>query len=147
MVSFFALLSHPNYSSVSTVSSVSTSFSSTSASSVCAAISISLNCDSDLISIFQFVSLAANLAFCPDFPIANDNWSSGTITWANFSSSLTSTANTWAGSNAAAINTAGSSLHSITSIFSPLSSFMIFWILTPFWPTQEPTGSIFWSLE
>ena len=75
----------------------SSSVSSSSFSS-CGFISISLNCVSDLMSIFQFVSLAANLAFCPDFPIANDNWSSGTITWANFSSSLMSTANICAGS-------------------------------------------------
>ena len=34
-------------------------------------------------SIFQPVSFAASLAFCPAFPIANDNWSSGTITCAN----------------------------------------------------------------
>ena len=36
-------------------------------------VSISLNCVSDFISIFQFVNFAANLTFCPDFPIANDN--------------------------------------------------------------------------
>ena len=47
----------------------------------------------------------------------------------------------------AAINTAGSSSHSITSIFSPYNSFIIFWILTPFWPTHEPTGSIFSFVE
>ena len=108
---------------------------------------ISLNCVSDFISIFQFVSLAANLAFCPDFPIAKDNWSSGTITWANFSSSLISTAIIFAGNKAADINIAGSGFHSITSIFSPFNSFITFWILTPFCPTQEPTGSIFSSGE
>ena len=100
-----------------------------------------------MISIFQFVSFAANLAFCPAFPIANDNWSSGTITSANFSSSFISTANICAGSNAAAIYTLGSSSHSITSIFSPFSSFITFCILTPFAPTQEPTGSILGSGE
>ena len=86
----------------------------------------SLNCVSLFISIFQFVSFTANLAFCPPFPIANDNSSSGTITCANFSSSLISTAITCAGNNAAHINVAGSSLHSITSIFSPFISFIMF---------------------
>ena len=138
------------FSSVSTVSSTSSTFSIASVSSdsiVWDSSNIFLNWDSLFISIFQFVSLAASLAFCPDLPIANDNWSSGTITWANFSSSLTSTAKTWAGNKAAAINTAGSSFHSITSIFSPCNSLIIFWILTPFCPTHEPTGSIFSFVE
>ena len=48
-----------------------------------------------------------------------------------------------AGNNASAIYIDGSSFHSITSIFSPHNSFIIFCIRIPFWPTQEPTGSIF----
>ena len=41
----------------------------------------------------------------------------------------------------------GSAFHSITSIFSPFSSFIIFWILTPFCPTHDPTGSMFSLFE
>ena len=39
------------------------------------------------------------------------------------------------------------SFHSIISIFSPPSSFIIVWILDPRCPTQDPTGSIPSSLE
>ena len=102
----------------------------------------SLNCVSDFISIFQFVSFAASLAFCPAFPIAKDNWSSGTITWANFSSSFISTANIFAGNKLADINIEGSASHSITSIFSPFNSFITFCIRIPLCPTHEPTGSM-----
>ncbi len=77
------------------------------------------------ISIFQLVNLAANLAFWPDFPIASDNWSSGTITCANLSS-FTSTAKTFAGNNADAMYIAGSSFHSITSIFPHLVRLLCF---------------------
>ena len=45
-----------------------------------------------LISILQFVSLAASLAFCPSLPIANDSCESGTIILALFSLSLVKTA-------------------------------------------------------
>ena len=113
----------------------------------CCSWSICLNWDSDFISIFQFVSFAANLAFWPALPIANDNWSSGTITSANLSSSFISTAKICAGNNADAMYILGSASHSITSIFSPFNSFITFWILTPFAPTHEPTGSILGSGE
>ena len=93
-------------------------------------------------SIFQFVNFAASFAFCPPLPIAKDSWSSGTITCANLSSSFISTASTFAGSKAAEIYIDGSSFHSMTSIFSPFNSFIIFWIRIPFCPTQEPTGSM-----
>ena len=39
------------------------------------------------------------------------------------------------------MKTVGSGSHSTTSIFSPWSSFTIFWILMPRRPTQDPTGS------
>ena len=106
-------------------------FSFSSSLWFCCSWSICLNCDSDFISIFQFVNLAANLAFCPALPIANDNWSSGTITSANLSSSFISTARICAGNNADAMNILGSSSHSITSNFTPCKSFNTFRNLTP----------------
>lgn len=52
----------------------------------------SLYLSNPLMSILQFVSLAASLAFCPSLPIANDNCESGTIILALFSLSFVNTA-------------------------------------------------------
>ena len=49
---------------------------------------------------------------------------------------------TWAGLSALATYWPGSSFHSTTSIFSPLSSLTMFWMRTPRTPTHEPTGSM-----
>ena len=77
-------------------------------------------------SIFQFVSFAAKRAFCPALPMASESWSSATITCANLSSGFKSTAKTCAGNKASAINVDKSGFHSITSIFSPFNSLIIF---------------------
>jgi len=98
-----------------------------------------------LMSIRQPVSLAARRAFCPSRPIARLNWSSGTITVAVLppgARSFRYTPVTRAGLMALAMKMAGSAFHSITSIFSLLSSLTIAWMRTPLMPTQAPTGSI-----
>jgi len=57
---------------------------------------------SGLISIFQPVSLAASLAFCPLLPIASESWLSGTVTRQALTSGFSiSTEITSAGDNAA----------------------------------------------
>ena len=52
-----------------------------------------------------------------------------------------STDRTWAGLRALATNTPASSLHGMTSIFSPASSATTAWTRAPRWPTVAPTGS------
>ena len=99
-------------------------------------------------SIFQPVNLAASLTFWPSLPIAKDNWLSSTTTLAAlFSSSTIVTSITLAGLKALDISSSGNLLHFIMSIFSFLSSFTIFWTLTPLGPTQAPIGSTASSLE
>ena len=58
-----------------------------------------------------------------------------------FFSSVILTFKFLAGLNALAINSSGSSLYAIKSIFSPPSSLIILAILLPFSPIQLPTGS------
>ncbi|CFS17675.1 Uncharacterised protein [Mycobacterium tuberculosis] len=56
------------------------------------------------------MSRAASRAFCPSFPIASDNWKSGTTTRAARAVwSITDTDTTLAGDNALATKRAGSS--------------------------------------
>ena len=89
----------------------------------------------------QPVSFAARRAFWPSRPIASDSIRSGTTTFAMRCSSSIVTPITWAGLNAFATNTAGSSCHGMTSIFSPPSSATTDWTRAPRWPTVAPTGS------
>ena len=56
-------------------------------------------------------------------------------------SSLTSTVKTFAGDNALAMYSNGSSDQIIISIFSPPSSLTILLTLVPLLPTQAPSGS------
>ena len=92
-------------------------------------------------SIRQPVRRAASRAFWPSRPIASDSIRSGTVTLAIRCSSSMSTEITCAGLSALATNTAGSSLHGMTSIFSPDSSATTAWTRAPRWPTVAPTGS------
>ena len=92
-------------------------------------------------SILMLVSFAASLAFCPDFPIANDSWLGWTTTLAVTWSSKISTVFTCAGDKLAFTNSALSATHSIISIFSPFNSSTIVLILWPFCPIQAPTVS------
>ena len=93
-------------------------------------------------SSFHPVSRAANLAFCPSFPIAKDNCLSGTTTVAVGSPWANSTCTTSEGLMDRDINTLGSESHWTTSIFSPCSSLTILWIRLPRTPMHDPTGSI-----
>ena len=92
-------------------------------------------------SIRQPVSRAASRAFCPSRPIASESIRSGTVTTAMRCSSSMSTERTCAGLRALATNTPASSLHGMTSIFSPASSATTAWTRAPRWPTVAPTGS------
>ena len=89
----------------------------------------------------QPVSRAASRAFWPSRPIASESIRSGTVTLAIRCSSSMSTEMTWAGRSAFATNSAGSSFHGMTSIFSPPSSATTAWTRAPRWPTVAPTGS------
>ena len=93
------------------------------------------------ISIRQPVSRAASRAFWPSRPIASDSIRSGTVTLAMRCSSSMSTEMTCAGLRALATNRLASSLHGMTSIFSPDSSATTAWTRAPRWPTVAPTGS------
>ena len=57
------------------------------------------------------------------------------------------TPSTSAGLSTLLIRIAGSSSHTMISIFSPNSSSTIFWTLLPLLPTHAPTGSTFSSCE
>ena len=92
-------------------------------------------------SIRQPVSRAASRAFWPSRPMASDSIRSGTVTLAMRCSSSMSTEMTWAGLRALATNRLASSLHGMTSIFSPDSSATTAWTRAPRWPTVAPTGS------
>ena len=103
--------------------------------------------DSLLISILHPVNLAARRTFCPLRPIANESWSSGTITSALFSFMFVIvTLVTFAGRRALPIKISGSGFHSRISIFSPLSSLTTICTLEPFIPTHVPTASMLSSV-
>ncbi len=93
------------------------------------------------------VSFAASRTFCPPLPIANESWSSATSTFAWCSASSICMSNTFAGANALATYIAGSSDHSITSIFSPLISLVTVVTRTPRPPTHAPVGSTCGSFD
>ncbi len=98
-------------------------------------------------SIFHPVRRAASRTFCPFFPMARDNCESATTTRADFFSSSTPTFSMVAGFNASAINTLGSEVQVMMSIFSPRSSRTTACTRDPLMPTQAPTGSTAFSRE
>ena len=105
---------------------------SAASDSAAAAAALASATDTSLrMSMRQPLSRAARRAFWPSRPIASESIRSGTVTLAMRCSSSISTDRTWAGLRALATKTPGSSLHGITSIFSPASSATTAWTRAP----------------
>ncbi len=81
--------------------------------------------------------------FWPPRPMAIETSSAGTVTRARggSSSSWSSTAMGLAGASERLMNSTGSGVHGITSMFSLPSSRTTAWMRLPLTPTQAPTGS------
>ena len=94
------------------------------------------------ISIFHPVSLDVRRRFCPFLPSVSANWSDWTFTIRDFAFSLISMSFMTAGWSAFMTKFFMPSSYFMMSIFSPLSSFVIFLTLMPRIPTQAPMGSI-----
>ena len=128
-------------SPVSTAASVPSGASSVSDRDASSCSSVSSCQLTGLMSILYPVRRAARRAFCPSRPIARESWSSGTRTRHALLSPISSTSITSAGASAAAMNSLGSSLYWMMSIFSPRSSSTTWLTRPPRGPTHAPMAS------